>query len=115
MSLIGIRGIRRLALLALLAAVVLIAASCSSFNREWRKVGRTLMLPLALRSLGGELDQRGQSPSWKIAMYCGQRWGCLSGTFPREVSQDPQFGYTVALKAEVTAMAINSAVRRISA
>src|SRR5689334_10765795 len=103
MPLIGIRTIRKLALLAMMPAVVLIGTSCSSFNREWRKVGRN---PDARTGHEGRWEGDWLSEvnhhRGKLRCIVTNEGNIYRARFHAKYLKILGFGYTVALKAEPT-------------
>jgi len=103
MRLIGIRSLRRLGLLVLMPTVVLIGASCSSFNREWSKTGRN---PVAVSGLEGRWEGQWISDvnghHGKLRCIVNKYGDAYRARFHAKYRKILSFGYTVPLKAEPT-------------
>jgi hypothetical protein len=101
----GLRRFRKLALLILMLAVVLFGASCSSsFNREWRKVGRS---PMAGTGLEGRWEGQWISEvnghHGRLRCIVTKEGDIYQARFRAKYRKILSFGYTVPLKAEPTA------------
>jgi len=103
MRLIGIGPLRKLAFVVLFPTVILVAAGCSSFNREWKKVGQN-------PNAGSELEGRWEG-HW-ISEVNGHhgRLRCLvsregevyQARFHAKYMKILSFGYTIPLRAAAT-------------
>jgi hypothetical protein len=103
MRLIGIRPLRMLGLLVLMAEVVMVATGCSSFNREWKKIGQNT-------TAGSGLEGRWEG-HWISEVNGHQgRLRCLvskdgevyQARFHANYMKILSFGYTIPLKAAAT-------------
>ena len=101
MPLIGIRTTRKLALLALMPALVLIGTSCSSFNREWRKLGQSPDAPIGLegRWEGNWLSEVNHHHG-KLRCIVSKDGEVYPARFHAKYLKILSFGYTVQLKTE---------------
>jgi len=99
----GIRRFRKFALIVLMPAVVLVGASCSSFNREWRKSGRN---PVAASGLEGRWEGQWISDAnghhGKLRCIIVKEGEVYRARFHAKYRKILSFGYTVPLKAEAT-------------
>jgi hypothetical protein len=101
MPLIGIRTIRKVALFTLMPAVVLIGASCSSFNREWRKVGRNPDAPVGLEGhWEGNWISEVNHHHGKLRCIVSKDADVYWARFHAKYLTILSFGYTVQLNAE---------------
>jgi hypothetical protein len=101
MPVIGIRRIRRLALLALMPAVVLMSASCSNFNREWRKLGRNPDSPTDLEGRWeGHWISEVNHHHGRLRCILSKDGDVYRARFHAKYLKILGFGYTVVLKAE---------------
>jgi hypothetical protein len=103
MRLIGIRSLRRLAWLVLMPAIVLIGSGCSSFNREWKKVGQN---PDAGSGLEGRWEGQWTSDvnrhHGRLRCIVNKDGEIYRARFHAKYRKILSFGYTVPLKAEAT-------------
>ncbi len=99
----GIRTFRKLGLLFLMPAVVLVGASCSSFNREWRRVEKN---PVASTDLEGRWEGQWISDvnghHGKLRCIVSKDGGVYRARFRAKYQKILSFGYTVALNSEKT-------------
>lgn len=103
MRLIGIRTLRKLALLVLMPTVVLVGASCSSFNREWRKVGRNAVASSGLEGRWeGEWSSDVNGHRGRLRCIVNKDEDVYRARFHAKYRKILSFGYTVPLKAEPT-------------
>lgn len=101
MRLIGICSIRKLVWLVLLPAIVLMGAGCSSFNREWKKVGQN---PDAASGLEGRWEGRWISEvnghHGRLRCIVSKDSDVYRARFHAKYLGILSFGYTIPLKAE---------------
>ena len=103
MGLIDDRILRRFALLVIMPTVVLIGASCSSFNREWRKVGRNAVAPSGLEGRWeGEWISEVNGHHGRLRCIVNRDEDVYRARFHAKYRKILSFGYTVPLKAEPT-------------
>ena len=103
MGLIDDRILRRFALLVIIPTVVLIGASCSSFNREWRKVGRNAVAPSGLEGRWeGEWISEVNGHHGRLRCIVNRDEDVYRARFHAKYRKILSFGYTVPLKAEPT-------------
>lgn len=99
-----IRTFRKLGLIVLLPLVVLVGVSCSSFNREWRKTGKN---PVAAKGLEGRWEGEWISDvnghHGKLRCIIVNEGDVYRARFHAKYQKILSFGYTVPLKAEMTA------------
>jgi len=98
---IGIRLVRRIALLVLMPLLVSVIVGCSSFNREWRKAGRT---PPPATVLDGRWEGQWLSEvnghHGKLRCIIRQDGEVYRARFRAKYRKILSFGYTVQLQAE---------------
>jgi hypothetical protein len=104
MRLFGIRAFRKkLALLTLMPIVVLVGASCSSFNREWKKAARN---PVAESGLEGRWEGQWSSDvnghHGRLRCIVENKGDVYRARFHAKYQMILSFGYTVLLKGEPT-------------
>ena len=103
MGLIDDRILRRFALLVIMPTVVLIGASCSSFNREWRKVGRNAVAPSGLEGRWeGEWISEVNGHHGRLRCIVNRDEDVYRARFHAKYRKILSFGYTVPLNAEPT-------------
>ena len=103
MRLMGNRSVRRLALIVLMPTMVLIAASCSSFNREWRKAGQNAVMPSGLEGRWeGEWSSEVNGHHGQLRCIVSKTDDDYRARFHARYRKILSFGYTVALKAKPT-------------
>jgi hypothetical protein len=99
----GIRTFRKLSLLLFMPVVVLLGASCGSFNREWRKAGRN---PVAASGLDGRWEGQWISDvnghHGKLRCIVNKEGDIYQARFHAKYKKILSFGYTVPLKAEAS-------------
>lgn len=99
----GIARFRKLALLVFMPLLVLVGASCSSFNREWRRVEKD---PVLLTDLEGRWEGRWISDvnghHGKLRCIIKRNGDVYSARFHAKYQKILTFGYTVALNSEKT-------------
>lgn len=103
MRLIGSGTFRKFALLLLMPLLVVIGASCSSFNREWKKEGRN---PIAGSGLEGRWEGQWISDvnrhHGKLRCIVKKEGGFYKTRFHAKYQNIFSFGYTVPLEAAAT-------------
>jgi hypothetical protein len=103
MRLIGIRGIRKLALLGLMLAVVLFGGACSSFNREWKRVGLNAVTPAGLEGRWeGQWISDVNGHHGRLRCLVSKDGEIFRARFHAKYLKILSFGYTIPLKAEAT-------------
>jgi hypothetical protein len=99
----GIRGFRKLGLIVLMPALVLVGASCGSFNREWKRSGRN---PVVASGLEGRWEGEWLSDvnghHGRLRCIIVREGEIYRARFHAKYRKILSFGYTVPLKAEVT-------------
>jgi hypothetical protein len=99
----GIRTFRKLGLTILMPAVVLIGASCGSFNREWRRAGKN---PVTTTDLEGRWEGQWISDvnghHGKLRCIIKKEGDVYRARFHAKYRKILSFGYTVPLKTERT-------------
>jgi hypothetical protein len=98
-----IRTFRKMALFVLMSALILVGASCSSFNREWRRVGRN---PTTSAGLEGPWEGQWMSEAnghhGRLRCIVTKEGNIYQARFRARYRKILSFGYTVPLKAEPT-------------
>jgi hypothetical protein len=98
-----IRSFRKLSFLVLMPAVVLVGAGCSSFDREWKKIGPN---SVATSGLVGRWEGQWSSDvnghHGKLRCIVMKEGDDYEARFHAKYRRILSFGYTVPLKAEPT-------------
>jgi len=99
----GIQSFRKISLLLFMPVVVLLGAGCSTFNREWKKIGRK---PVAVSGLEGRWEGQWISEvnghHGKLRCIVKKEGDLYHARFRAKYKRILTFGYTVPLKAEST-------------
>ena len=97
----GIRAVRMLGLLIVMAVIVFLGASCSTFNREWKKIGRITVTPSGLEGRWeGQWVSDVNGHHGKLRCIINTEGEGYRARFHAKYRKILSFGYTVPLNAE---------------
>jgi len=100
MRLIGIR-LRRVVLVVVMTAIVLLGSGCSSFNREWKKVGGDSVAGSGLEGRWeGQWISEVNGHHGRLRCLVSKDGDVYQARFHARYLKILTFGYTIPLKAE---------------